>query len=57
MKDELVTLSRKELKRTVVIEKTLEEQIRNVECTSLPELSVRQVIRLKDSYRHNAPMD
>lgn len=57
MKDELVTLSRKELKRTVVIEKTLEEQVRNVECTSLPELSVRQVIRLKDSYRHDAPMD
>ena len=53
MEDELVTLSRKELKRAVVIEKTLEGQISNAECASLLGLSVRQVIRLKNSYRHN----
>ena len=53
MKTELVTLSRKELKRAIVIEKALEGQMSNTECASFLGLSVRQVIRLKKVCRHD----
>ena len=51
MKTELVTLSKKELKRALVIGKTLDGGMSNAECASVLGLSIRQVIRLKNVCR------
>ena len=53
MKTELVIMSRKELKRAIVIEKILDGRTRNLENASLLGLSVRQIIRLKNICRHD----
>ena len=44
---DIITMSRKELKRLHIIKKVLERQITQVEAASLTELSTRQVSRIK----------